>query len=294
MSDNYINLRFFDDIDADELEALTAAIDTIQDGGTITIELANGGGSAFHGIACADVIEHARETKNIHFECKVWGFACSAASLVALSCDKVSMSRNASIMYHSAWGAGGRQSDGVKMANLAQLSILSKRINNLSSDDFDGTDHWLDANEALDFGIIDEIIGNQRAVRPTVKIAASLFYGGHDMENEEKKTECTAEDLSQDENRQEAPAAADVVDLVEKIVERLDEIEHRLAVLEGEGKKADDEGGEVGARVSALYARLLKPAKLQNVKGSADDLKADLKADLDEFNARIKLSDYIR
>ena len=53
------------------------------------------------------------------------------------------------------------------------------------------------------------------------------------------------------------------IDVMERIVQRLDEIEKRLGVLEGEGKKADDEGADMGengdqiaARLNQLYAKL--------------------------------------
>jgi hypothetical protein len=189
-------------------------------------------------------------------------------------------------MYHSAWGEGGRQDAGIKMANSAQLSILSRRISNLTNDDFDGADHWLNAREALEKGIINKIIGDPGNTRPNIKIAASI-YGGKPMDEEKKET--CAESIEPE--REEAPAAADALDLIEKIVERLDAIEHRLGVLEGEGKKEDDLSEDASARVAALYARLLKPAaKVQNAEGRSTDAKADL----DDFNRRVRISDYIR
>ena len=288
-------LRFFDDIDADELEALSAAIDSAEEGEEILIELANGGGSAFHGIAMADRMQHAREEKAIKFICNIWGFAFSAASLVALSCDIVNMSRNAALMYHSAWGAPSHHDEGIEAANRAQLNILSRRISGIKADDFDGEDHWIDAETALDNKIIDSIIGRE-SKEGSFRIAAKAIFGGKKMEEEKK------DQVQTDENKEVKADEISQVDLLEKIVERLDAIEHRVGVLEGEGKKDNDEleascDDDSQKRLNALYAKLLKPyAKVQKTEVKTE-AKAEAKKaqdELNDFNKRINISDYIR
>lgn len=284
-------LRFFDDIDADELEALSSAIDSAEEGEEILIELANGGGSAFHGIAMADRMQHAREEKAIKFLCNIWGFAFSAASLVALSCDIVNMSRNAALMYHSAWGAPSHHDEGIEAANRAQLNILSRRISGIKADDFDGEDHWIDAETALDNKIIDSIIGRE-SKEGSFRIAAKAIFGGEKMDEEKK------DQVQTDENKEVKADEISQVDLLEKIVERLDAIEHRVGVLEGEGKKDDDEleascDDDSQKRLNALYAKLLKPY----AKGQKTEIKAEAKKaqdELNDFNKRINISDYIR
>lgn len=284
-------LRFFDDIDADELEALSAAIDSAEEGEEILIELANGGGSAFHGIAMADRMQHAREEKAIKFICNIWGFAFSAASLVALSCDVVNMSRNAALMYHSAWGAPSNHDEGIEAANRAQLNILSRRISGIKADDFDGEDHWIDAETALDNKIIDSIIGRE-SKEGSFRIAAKAIFGGEKMEEEKK------DQVQTDENKEVKADEISQVDLLEKIVERLDAIEHRVGVLEGEGKKDNDEleascDDDSQKRLNALYAKLLKPyAKAPKTEVKAEAKKAQ--DELNDFNKRINISDYIR
>jgi ATP-dependent protease ClpP protease subunit len=284
-------LRFFDDIDADELEALSAAIDSAEEGEEILIELANGGGSAFHGIAMADRMQHAREEKAIKFICNIWGFAFSAASLVALSCDIVNMSRNAALMYHSAWGAPSHHDEGIEAANRAQLNILSRRISGIKADDFDGEDHWIDAETALDNKIIDSIIGRE-SKEGSFRIAAKAIFGGEKMEEEKK------DQVQTDENKEVKADEISQVDLLEKIVERLDAIEHRVGVLEGEGKKDNDEleascDDDSQKRLNALYAKLLKPyAKVPKTGAKAEAKKAQ--DELNDFNKRINISDYIR
>ena len=111
--------------------------------------------------------------------------------------------------------------------------------------------------------------------------------------NEEKKEDATIEEKPVNECSDKDVKAEDVSpdDLIEKLVERLDEIEHRLAVLEGEGKRADDELGDdnkeddgaIMNRRKELYAKLTQsavsavPAKA-NAKPAPKASKLNLKS----------------
>lgn len=74
----------------------------------------------------------------------------------------------------------------------------------------------------------------------------------------EEKEEAKAAECSEEEK--EAPKAEDGdIDILEAIVQRLEGIERRLDVLEGEGKRADDEGEpapSASARRKALMQKL--------------------------------------
>ena len=95
------------------------------------------------------------------------------------------------------------------------------------------------------------------------------------MEKEERKP-CAAEVEEVKEEPKAEEAAPSFEDVVERLVERLDEIEHRLAVLEGEGKKADDIAeDEAIAKRKALYARLSAPVKAPSNKPKAKASKLD-------------------
>lgn len=73
------------------------------------------------------------------------------------------------------------------------------------------------------------------------------------------ETPCTDEEKKDDVKAEDG---AGMIDVLEQVVQRLDDIENRLSVLEGEGKKADDEigdaenGDQIAARLNSLYARL--------------------------------------
>ena len=85
-------------------------------------------------------------------------------------------------------------------------------------------------------------------------------------EVEAVKAEAPCMEEKKDENQETKALDADdamTIDVLEQLAQRLEKIEERLAVLEGEGKKADDEGADMGengdqiaARLNSLYARL--------------------------------------
>ena len=266
------NLHFFDGIDTAELEAFSRAVANAESGDVIEMDFCNGGGSVFHGIAICDMMNTAR-AKGAKVISNIWGYAASAACLVALSADEVYMSPNAALMYHSAWGMNGDDDPAIPLANSIQQTILSKRIAKISSKDFNGEDHWVTASQALELGIIDSIIGNSTSDDDSrdIRVAAQFIYGGRKMaeilkaeaaqEMEEKKDEekeAKAAECSEEEK--EAPKAEDGdIDILEAIVQRLEGIERRLAVLEGEGKKVDEEAEPAptaSARRKALMQKL--------------------------------------
>lgn len=266
-------LHFFDGIDTAELEQFMQTVDAAQSGDTVTIDLCNGGGSVFHGIAICDRMALA-QASGVHFISQVWGYAASAACLVALSCDDIRMSANSALMYHSAWNASGQVDEGIKIANSAQQTLLSTRISKISARDFEGDDHWVTAPEARELGIIDSIIGNSTSDDDSrdIRVAATFIYGGRKMaeilkaeaaqELEEKKDEEkeAKADCSEEEKDAKAKAEEDGdIDLMEAIVQRLEGIESRLAALEGGGedeKKEDDKKDDASARRKALMQKL--------------------------------------
>lgn len=266
------NLHFFDGIDTAELEAFSRAVAGAESGDVITLDFCNGGGSVFHGIAICDMMNAAR-AKGAKFISNIWGYAASAACLVALSADEVYMSENAAIMYHSAWSPFGGDNPAISVANAAQQKLLAGRISKISKKDFEGDDHWITADAASELGIIDGFIGSKNgADAENVRLAAQYIFGGMDMKKIEKKVsaeevvKAEAEAPCEEEKKDEEPKAIDddimTIDVLEQMTQRLEKIEERLAALEG--KTADDEGAsdgaesgdQIAARLNSLYARL--------------------------------------
>ena len=271
------NLHFFDGIDTAELEAFSRAVANASSGDVITLDFCNGGGSVFHGIAMCDMMNTAR-ANGVKFISNIWGYAASAACLVALSADEVYMSENAAIMYHSAWCPFGGDNPAISVANAAQQKLLAGRISKISEKDFEGDDHWISADAASELGIIDGFIGSKNgADSENVRLAAQYIFGGLNMKMKtEKKVSAEVDAVkaeapcmeNEEKKNEEEPKALDddimTIDVLEQLAQRLDEIEKRLGVLEGESKNADDEGAsdgaengdQIAARLNQLYARL--------------------------------------
>ncbi len=128
------------------------------------------------------------------------------------------------------------------------------------------------------------------------------------MEETKVKAEETSVTFTQEapeKKEEEAPAQAEdrsMEDVMEAVVNRLDEIEHRLAVLEGEGKRQDDEMAECGlndekrARLNSLYARLLRPSAsaAKQSDDNAPEAHSQQVEELADFSKRVNVSDYIR
>ena len=270
------NLHFFDGIDTAELEAFSRAVANASSGDVITLDFCNGGGSVFHGIAMCDMMNTAR-ANGVKFISNIWGYAASAACLVALSADDVYMSENAAIMYHSAWCPFGGDNPAISVANAAQQKLLAGRISKISEKDFEGDDHWISADAASELGIIDGFIGSKNgADSENVRLAAQYIFGGLNMKKTEKKVSaeveavkaeapCIEEKKDEEKKDEEMKAMDDdamTIDVLEQMAQRLEKIEERLAALEG--KKADDEGAsdgaengdQIAARLNQLYARL--------------------------------------
>ena len=269
------NLHFFDGIDTAELEAFSRAVAGAESGDVITWGFCNGGGAVVHGIARWDMMAAAR-ARGAKLISNIWGYAASAACLVALSADEVYMSPNAALMYHSAWCAGECDDPAIPLANSIQQTILSKRIARISSKDFNGDAHWVTASLALELVIIDNIIGNASSVEDSqdIRVAARFIWRtemskepvkAEDVRKEEEakaecfeeKEEAKAAECSEEENKEE-PKAEDDIDLLEAIVQRLEGIERRLAVLEDGGKKVDEANPEPAPSASARRKALMQ------------------------------------
>ena len=273
MDERYILIN---DIDETEARLMFAWINGLPDKSNATIEILSHGGLCFAGTGIAQKIIEA-QSRGIVFTAKVYGIVASAASDIALACNRIAMAMGAQLMIHSAWNEFLDAEDiGIQRANEAQLALIHRKLPNYTAKDLE-QDRWLNAEEAVKLGVCDEYI-NMTDVMATFRKVAARYntLGGLDMKKTEKpnaeveavkaEAPCIEEKKDEEKKDEEMKAMDDdimTIDVMERIVQRLDEIEKRLGVLEGEGKKADDEGADMGengdqiaARLNQLYARL--------------------------------------
>ena len=272
------------DIEEKEARSIFEWIDSLQDGATAVLDIISHGGQAFVGTGVAQRIIEAT-SKGIKFIARVYGICASAAADIALACDSIYMSEGSQIMIHSAWNPFISPDDeGIIRANEAQLALIHRKLPDYTMEDLK-TDRWFNAEQAVEAGLCVGII-KQDDVNATLKKVAAKYNinGGMDMaimkaKAEEKKIMEVCGDPEQEKKNEETKALDDdimTIDVMERIVQRLDEIEKRLEVLEGEGKKADDEGAsdgaengdQIAARLNQLYAKLTEKPVVASVSGN--------------------------
>lgn len=262
------------DIDEAEARQMFAWINGLPEKSNATIEILSHGGLCFAGTGIAQKIIEA-QSRGIVFTAKVYGIVASAASDIALACNRIAMAMGAQLMIHSAWNEFLDPNDpGIQRANESQLALIHRKLPDYTAEDLK-QDKWLNAEEAVKLGVCDEYI-NMTDVMATFRKVAARYdsLGGLNMKKTEKlnaeveavKAEAPCMEEKKDENEETKALDDDVmtVDVLEQMAQRLEEIEKRLAVLEGEGKKADDEGAsdgaesgdQIAARLNSLYARL--------------------------------------
>lgn len=272
------------DIEEKEARSIFEWIDSLQDGGTAVLDIISHGGQAFVGTGVAQRIIEA-SSKGIKFIARVYGICASAAADIALACDSIYMAEGSQIMIHSAWNFFISPDDeGIVRANESQLALIHRKLPDYTMEDLK-TDRWFNAEQAVEAGLCAGII-KQDDVNATLKSVAAKYNinGGMDMaimkaKAEEKKIMDVCGDPEQEKKNEETKALDDdimTIDVMERIVQRLDEIEKRLEVLEGEGKKADDEGAsdgaengdQIAARLNQLYAKLTEKPVVASVSGN--------------------------
>ena len=281
MDERYILIN---DIDETEARLMFAWINGLPDKSNATIEILSHGGLCFAGTGIAQKIIEA-QSRGIVFTAKVYGIVASAASDIALACNRIAMAMGAQLMIHSAWNEFLDAEDiGIQRANEAQLALIHRKLPNYTVEDLK-QDRWLNAEEAVKLGVCDEYI-NMTDVMATFRKVAARYntLGGLDMKKTEKlnaevdAVKAEAPCMENEEKKDEEMKALDddimTIDVLEQLAQRLDEIEKRLGALES--KKADDEGtsdgaengDQIAARLNQLYAKLTEKPVVASVSGN--------------------------
>ena len=148
-----VSINIFEDITPYTLSKVSSILESVKDGDNLELNIASYGGQLLPAISIIDLIQskHLKTTANIV------GFAASAAAILALSCDVVTMSSLGSLMIHSAWSEMSDSDDpGIKRCNQVQLQIINKRCKAINDKTLK-QDHWYSAYDCLELGLIDKI-----------------------------------------------------------------------------------------------------------------------------------------
>lgn len=146
-TDGEFEILLYDEIGADWIgngttaKSVRASLDTAEAYSKIVLRINSPGGDAFEGIAIGNVLKATGKPIDVYVD----GLAASAASIVAMCGDTITMASNAMIMVHNAWTlCAGYASDMRKMAD-----TLDKISASIAQTYVDKTGKPLDEIQAL-------------------------------------------------------------------------------------------------------------------------------------------------
>lgn len=137
----------------------------------LNLHINSPGGSVFEGIAIYNMLKQNKAKVNIYVD----ALAASIASVIAMSGDTIFMPSNSMMMIHNPYTVAVGNADELRKAadDMDQItkasvaSYLSKAGDKLDDDtlkDLMDNETWLTAQEAVDYGLADEVLDPNQAV----------------------------------------------------------------------------------------------------------------------------------
>lgn len=180
----YNEISSWDDEDVTSAQSFKEELDSIGDVSTINLYINSPGGSVADGLAIASMLKR-NKAKVV---AQVDGLACSIASVIACSADKVVMGRNCMMMIHNALSGGFFYDNAKGFRKLADdLDKISESLRSTYIEKSNGKleeeqlvklmdeETWLTAKECLDLGLCDEIVESNKMVASISNKYASFF-----------------------------------------------------------------------------------------------------------------------
>lgn len=265
--------EIFDDLTSETFSDIYHATQDLPDGATVELMINSYGGLLL------DTISIIETLKRFHTKANIIGFACSAAAILAISCDECVMSKNASMLIHSAWNEMSDADDpGIKRCNELQLSIIKNRCPEFDPKDIQ-KDTWLSAEECLKLNLVDNIYNNETldylAICKRYAAKLSNIYNitvkPLNKENimEDVKVNEIVEDVKEEVAEQNAPVDDhDLIDVIEKLTEEVNALKARVVALEEVKEEPVEEKVEAEAtcgddpnkeRINNIYRNIMMP-----------------------------------
>ena len=265
--------EIFDDLTSETFSDIYHATRDLPDGAPVELVINSYGGLLL------DTISIIETLKRFHTKANVIGFACSAAAILAISCDECIMSENASMLIHSAWNEMSDADDpGIKRCNELQLSIIKNRCPEFDPKDIQ-KDTWLSAEECLKLNLVDNIYNTDSIdyLATCKRYAAKLsnIYNiatpTSNKENnmEDIKVNEIVEDVKEEVAEQNVPVDDhDLIDVIEKLTEEVNALKARVVALEEVKEEKVEEKVEAEAtcgddpnkeRINNIYKNIMTP-----------------------------------
>ncbi len=165
---------------------------------TLNVYINSPGGDVFEGNAIYNMLK--RKAQKCDLNVYIDGLAASIASVIAMSGTKVIMPNNTMMMVHNAWGYiggnAGQLREWAEALDKVSLTIkqayLNKAGDKLDEETItqlmDG-ETWLTAQECLDYGLCDEIVGAKQIAAKFDKSLLKNYKNVPDVFSEKKSEE---------------------------------------------------------------------------------------------------------
>ena len=134
---------------------------TIPEGAAVRLEVNSDGGSVIDGIAISNALRARGGVTAV-----VLGAACSAATLVLMGCERIEMPANTYLMVHdvagAVWGGSDEMRDYADVMDKMTQTIVNMYMSRSGQSEevvrgWLEKDTWLNASEAQEFGLCDEV-----------------------------------------------------------------------------------------------------------------------------------------
>lgn len=139
----------------------------------INLYINSPGGDVFDGVAIYNILQRVKSDKNIKVDVHIDGMAASIASIIAMVGDKIYMPANSMIMIHNPWTY--TTGNAIELRKTAEeLDKICDSMKTIYLKRFNQTDEkltelldsetWLTADEALEYGLCDEVLEEVKMV----------------------------------------------------------------------------------------------------------------------------------
>ena len=265
--------EIFDMISAETFKDIYQKTLDLPDGANVNLIIGSYGGELLPTISIIETL------KRFHTRADIRGFACSAAAILAISCDECVMSENASMLIHSAWSELAKSNDpGIKRCNEVQLSIIRNRCPDFETKNIT-KENWLSAKECLKLNLVDNIYNTDSfdyvAVCKRYAAKLSNIYNitkptsNKETNMEDTKINEIVEDVKEEVAEQNAPVDDhDLIDVIEKLTEEVNALKARVVALEEVKEEKVEEKVEAEAtcgddpnkeRINNIYKNITMP-----------------------------------
>lgn len=261
----------------------------------IDIRINSMGGEVYAGLAIFNALRESEANINIYVD----GVAASMAGVIALCGRPLHMSRYSRLMLHSVSGGVSGSSEYIRsyadqIDSLTQMlaDIVAERMS-ISPDEakarfFDGKDHWITAQEALNLKLADSIYDMPEGAMPETDATAEAIYEFTNRLNQQPQNNnnmVIMDELRKMSSFADVTTEEEAVTAIAKLendAAKVPALEARLEALENEKKQATAQARNAYLDQAVADGRIQETQKAQFLALMEHD-EAGVKAVIDSM-----------